>query len=70
MKKLKDYLISLLKALKEDIDRKSSLDELHKSEAYNLEKLDEVAGALINKLANKDETKKSLMNLEKKVNFM
>jgi hypothetical protein len=53
-------LIQLLKALKDDIDGKPSFDDLRKSETYNLEKLDEVAGALINKLANKEETKKGL----------
>lgn len=33
-----------------------------------LEKLDEVAGALLNKLADKQDTKKALLFLEKKIN--
>jgi len=45
-----------------------SFDDLWKSEALLIEKLDEVTGALLKKLADKGETKKALIYLEKKVN--
>lgn len=55
--------MNLLTALKEE---KVSFDDLWKSEAVILEKLDEVAGALLKKLADKGDTKKALIYLEKK----
>lgn len=57
--------MNLLTALKEE---KVSFDDLWKSEAVILEKLDEVAGALLKKLADKGDTKKALIYLEKKIN--
>lgn len=59
--------MNLLTALKEE---KVSFDDLWKSEAVILEKLDEVAGALLKKLADKGDTKKALIYLEKKVHFI
>ena len=49
------------------MEKKVSFDDLWKSEALILEKLDEVAGALLKKLADKGDTKKALIYLEKKV---
>jgi len=43
-----------MKALKDDIDKKISLDDLNRMQSYILQKLDEVAGALIHKLADGD----------------
>ena len=37
-------------------------------EAYTTDKIDELAGVLVSKLANKDVTIKSLQSLEKKIN--
>jgi hypothetical protein len=68
LNKLRDDLMALLKALKEELDKKVSFDDLWKSEALILEKVDEVAGALMKKLADKSDTKKALIYLEKKVN--
>lgn len=50
------------------MEKKISFDDLWKSEALILEKLDEVAGALLKKLADKGDTKKALIYLEKKIN--
>jgi len=60
--------MALLQALRDDLDKKISFDDLWKSEALILEKLDEVAGALLKKLADKGDTKKALIYLEKKIN--
>jgi hypothetical protein len=68
LNKLRDDLMALLKALKEELDKKVSFDDLWKSEALILEKVDEVAGALMKKLADKSDTKKALIYLEKKIN--
>lgn len=57
--------MELIKALREE---KISFEDLWKSEAVILEKVDEVAGALIKKLADKSDTKKALIYLEKKIN--
>lgn len=65
IRKCKEELLNLLKALKEE---KVSFDDLWKSEAVILEKVDEVAGALLKKLADKGDTKKALVYLEKKIN--
>lgn len=59
--------MALLKALKDELDKKVSFDDLWKSEALIIEKMDEVAGALLKKLADKGDTKKALIYLEKKV---
>lgn len=53
LSKLRDDLMALLKALKDEMDKKVSFDDLWKSEALILEKVDEVAGALMKKLADK-----------------
>lgn len=50
IRKCKEELLNLLKALQEE---KVSFDDLWKSEAVILEKLDEVAGALLKKLADR-----------------
>lgn len=68
LSRLRDDLMALLKALKDELDKKVSFDDLWKSEALILEKVDEVAGALMKKLADKQDTKKALIYLEKKVN--
>lgn len=56
--------MELIKALR---DEKVPFDDLWKSEAVILEKVDEVAGALIKKLADKSDTKKALIYIERKV---
>lgn len=68
IKKLRDEIFELIGSLKEELDKKISFDDLWKSEALILEKLDEVAGALLKKLADKGDTKKALIYLEKKIN--
>ena len=57
----------MIQALRDEMEKKVSFDDLWKSEALILEKLDEVAGALLKKLADKGDTKKALIYLEKKV---
>ena len=59
--------MALITSLKDELEKKVVLDDLWKSEALILEKLDEVAGALLKKLADKGDTKKALIYLEKKV---
>jgi len=68
IRKCKEDLRILIIALREEVEKRVILDDLWKSEALILEKLDEVAGALLKKLADKGDTKKALIYLEKKIN--
>lgn len=61
-------LYDLINQLKERLGKLVDFDALWKSESTLLEKLDEVTGALMKKLADKAETKKALVFIEKKVN--
>jgi len=68
IRKLRDELMSLIEALKDALDKKADTEDLYKSEAALLEKLDQIAGALMKRAqADKNDTKKALMFLEKKV---
>ena len=66
--KLRDEIMDLLKKLQGALDKKIGEEELWKSEASLLEKIDEIVGALMKKCADKNETKKALIFLEKKIN--
>lgn len=66
--KLRNELLALIDELRQLIDKKADADDLWKSEAALLEKLDQVAGALMKRAqADKNDTKKALLFLEKKV---
>ena len=65
---LRNELLELIKELEGKIDNKASMNDLWKSEETLLEKLDEVVGALLKKNADKNETKKALLILEKSIN--
>ncbi len=66
--KLRDELMALIEALKDALEKKADSEDLWKSEAALLEKLDQIAGALMKRAqADKNDTKKALMFLEKKV---
>lgn len=66
--KLRDEIMALLEALKAALDKKAEAEDLWKSEAALLEKLDQIAGALMKRAqSDKNDTKKALMFLEKKV---
>jgi len=66
--KLRDEILALLNELKAEIDKKADSEDLYKSEAALLEKLDQIAGALMKRAqADKNDTKKALMFLEKKI---
>jgi len=68
IRKLRDELMSLIEALKDALDKKADTEDLYKSEAALLEKLDQIAGALMKRAqADKNDTKKALMFLEKKI---
>lgn len=54
-------------ALREELGKKCSLDDLYKSDALLLEKVDDIAGALIKKLADKKEVVNSLNYLDVRV---
>jgi hypothetical protein len=67
---LRSELLALIDELRALIDKKADADDLWKSEAALLEKLDQVAGALMKRAqADKSDTKKALIFLEKKVSF-
>jgi chromosome segregation ATPase len=67
--KLRDEIMAILEELKNLIDKKADAEDLMKSEAALLEKLDQIAGALMKRAqADKNDTKKALMFLEKKIN--
>lgn len=69
--KLRDELMALIEALRAALDKKADAEDLWKSEAALLEKLDQIAGALMKRSqADKNDTKKALMFLEKKVFFI
>jgi len=66
--KLRNEILALLEDLRILLDRKADADDLWKSEAALLEKLDQVAGALMKRSqADKSDTKKALIFLEKKI---
>lgn len=68
IRKLRDELMAMIEALKDALDKKADAEDLWKSEAALLEKLDQIAGALMKRAqADKNDTKKALMFLEKKV---
>src|SRR5687768_11717072 len=67
--KLRSELLALIEDLRALLDKKADADDLWKSEAALLEKLDQVAGALMKRAtSDKNDTKKALVFLEKKVN--
>jgi len=69
IKNLRDEILAILEELKALIDKKADTEDLMKSEAALLEKLDQIAGALMKRAqADKNDTKKALMFLEKKIN--
>jgi len=69
IRKLRDEIMAILEELKALIDKKADTEDLMKSEAALLEKLDQIAGALMKRAqADKNDTKKALMFLEKKIN--
>lgn len=53
----------MINGLKTDMDKKVSYDDLWKSQALILDKLDEVTAMLLKKLADKGETKRALIFL-------
>ena len=57
----------MIKGVSDDLEKKVTYDDLFKSEALILDKVDQIAGALMKKLADGPETKKALIYLEKKV---
>lgn len=66
--RLRDELMAIIEELRALIEKKADSDDLWKSEAALLEKLDQVAGALMKRAqADKSDTKKALIFLEKKV---
>jgi len=66
--KLRDEIMAIIDELRALIDKKADSDDLWKSEAALLEKLDQVAGALMKRAqADKSDTKKALIFLEKKI---
>ena len=66
--KLRDELLALIGSLRTEVSKKAEAEDLWKSEAALLEKLDQIAGALMKRAqADKSDTKKALMFLEKKV---
>jgi hypothetical protein len=66
--KLRDEILELLEEIRAALDRKVDFEDLQKSEAALLEKLDQIAGALMKRAqADKSDTKKALMFLEKKI---
>ena len=68
--KLRDEIMAIIDELRALIDKKADSDDLWKSEAALLEKLDQVAGALMKRAqADKSDTKKALIFLEKKVSL-
>lgn len=67
---LRSEILALIDELRALIDKKADADDLWKSEAALLEKLDQVAGALMKRAqADKSDTKKALIFLEKKVDI-
>jgi len=67
-RKLRDELLALIDALRAELAKKADAEDLWKSEAALLEKLDQIAGALMKRSqADKSDTKKALMFLEKKI---
>jgi len=67
-RKLRDELLALIDALRAELAKKADAEDLWKSEAALLEKLDQIAGALMKRAqADKNDTKKALMFLEKKI---
>jgi DNA repair exonuclease SbcCD ATPase subunit len=69
IRKLRDEILAMLDAFHHDLEKKADTDDLLKSEAALLEKLDQIAGALMKRAqADKNDTKKALMFLEKKIN--
>jgi chromosome segregation ATPase len=67
IEKLRMDLMRLIEELRDLIGKKVDAEDLWKSESTILEKLDQVAGALIKRLADKADTKKALLFLEKKI---
>jgi len=68
IRKLRDELLALLDELRAELEKKADSEDLYKSEAALLEKLDQIAGALMKRAqADKNDTKKALMFLEKKI---
>lgn len=69
--KLRDEILAMLEELRAILEKKADLEDLYKSESGLLEKLDQIAGALMKRAqADKNDTKKALMFLEKKVIFL
>lgn len=66
--KLRDEIMALIKDILAKLDKKIDDEELQMSEHSLLEKIDEIVGALMKKCADKNETKKALIFLEKKIN--
>jgi len=66
--KLRDELLALIEGLRIEVSKKAEAEDLWKSEAALLEKLDQIAGALMKRAqSDKTDTKKALMFLEKKI---
>ncbi|EAR85542.3 kinase domain protein (macronuclear) [Tetrahymena thermophila SB210] len=68
LNQLRDELLRLIKDLRDQLNDKVSFSDLYKSEALIMSKLDQVAEAILKKCADKSETKKALIYLEKKIN--
>jgi len=66
---IKEEIMNLIRGIQLELEKRINFDDLWKSEALILEKLDEVAGALLKKLADKGDTKKALLYLERKVSL-
>jgi hypothetical protein len=67
MGKLRDEIMGILNDMMEKLNKKADNDDLWKTEHNLLKKLDEIVEAMLKKLADKGETKKALIFLEKKV---
>lgn len=65
---LRDELLKMIKDLQQQLDKKiGGEDDLLLYQQKIFQKIDEIVGALIKQLANKNETKKALSYLEKKI---
>lgn len=67
LKQLRDELMKLIDALRDELAKKCSYEDLYKSESLILEKVDNIAGALMKKFIDKNDAINSLNYLENRV---
>lgn len=68
LKQLRDELMKLIDALRDELAKKCSYEDLYKSESLILEKVDNIAGALMKKFIDKNDAINSLNYLENRIN--